>query len=203
MNIGGFQPLSLSDFPGRVAAIVFVQGCNFRCPFCHNASLLPMRSDPASLYPAREVLRRLGQRRSLLDGVVVSGGEPTLQKDLSPFLAEVKALGLQVKLDTNGSRPEVLGELFEARLVDFVAMDIKAPWKGYDRLAGVAAPVRAIRTSTRLIAGSGLPHQFRTTVVPSLLTSEDIAQIRLELPSGSPHQFQQGRIPSPLHPGFE
>lgn len=202
MNIGGFQTLTLSDFPGRVAAIVFTQGCNFRCPFCHNGSLLPMRCDPAALYPSREVLRRLGQRRTFLDGVVISGGEPTLQEDLPPFIAEIKTLGLQVKLDTNGSRPEVLGELFEAHLVDFVAMDIKAPWTHYDRLAGVAVPTRAIRTSMELILESGVPHEFRTTVVLSLLSPADLEEIQSQLPLGSPYRLQEFQPQNALDPSL-
>ena len=115
MNIGGYQPCSLCDYPGHVAAVVFTQGCNFRCPFCHNAALLPLTPDAVPIISEASILQRLGARRRQLDAVVISGGEPTLQPDLESFLREVRSLALRVKLDTNGSRPDVLSELLEAR----------------------------------------------------------------------------------------
>lgn len=192
--IGGFLPLSLNDFPGHVAAVIFLQGCNFRCPFCHNPALLP-RTHPAAAggtpaYSESGVLEALNRRRRLLDGVVISGGEPTCQSGLEPFLKAIRTLGLAIKLDTNGSYPQVLARLFDRRLVDMVAMDIKAPWTKYGQLAGCAAPIKALQRSIALIAASGLQHQFRTTVVRPLLAETDLAAIRAMVPTCSPYRLQ-------------
>jgi pyruvate formate lyase activating enzyme len=188
MKIGGYQPCSLCDFPGRVAAVVFTQGCNFRCPFCHNASLLPLTATVERLIPAADILERLRRRRGQLDAVVITGGEPTLQPDLAEFLCAIRKVGLQIKLDTNGSHPSTLAELFEAGLLDYVAMDMKAPWPRYADLAGVGVDVECITQSMRMIAASGIAHEFRTTVVPALLTDRDLAAVRAQLPSGSAHR---------------
>ncbi|MCS7315593.1 MAG: anaerobic ribonucleoside-triphosphate reductase activating protein [Bryobacterales bacterium] len=193
MRIGGYQPVSLSDYPGRIAAVVFTQGCNFRCPFCHNRRLWPDAAHPGQLLAEAEVLERLDRRRGKLDSVVISGGEPTLQPDLACFLSKVRRLGFAVKLDTNGSRPDVLRELLAARLLDFVAMDIKAPWHKYELLAGVAVNTTDIATSMQMLAASGIPHEFRTTVPPGLLNEDDLAGIRAILPPGSPHRRQSYR----------
>jgi pyruvate formate lyase activating enzyme len=190
MEIGGFEPFSLCDFPSRPAAVVFTQGCNFRCPFCHNGELLALK---AGTIPAAEVLDRLAQRRGLLQGVVVSGGEPCLQADLAEFCASVKAMGLAVKLDTNGSRPAVLADLLARRLVDYVAMDVKAPPRLYANLAGAPVEWNLIAESIRILAASGVPHQFRTTVVGPLLGDEDLDEIASLLPPGSRHVRQQSR----------
>ncbi len=186
MNIAGFQSLTLSDFPARTAALVFTQGCNFRCPFCHNHSLMEVRFAVSH----EEVLVQLHQRRHLLDGVVISGGEPTLQADLADFLARIKALELQTKLDTNGSRPQVLQALLHRGLLDYVAMDLKAPWDRYEVLAGVPLDVTALQRSVELIVSSGVEHQFRTTWVPSLLSRRDIQRIREDLPYGANYRVQ-------------
>lgn len=190
MNLAGFVPLSLCDYPGRVAAVAFTQGCNFRCPWCHNGHLLPMASDPATRVDEARVFALLAERRTRLGGVVVTGGEPTLQPDLPRFLGRIKALGLDVKLDTNGSHPDVLRRLFAASLVDYVAMDVKAPWDKYDRLAGVACDVAAVQESLRLIADSGVPHAFRTTRVDPLLSERDYASLAGQIPVGSAHTWQ-------------
>ncbi len=175
------MPFSLCDFPSHPAAVVFAQGCNFRCPFCHNGGLLAMT---AGSIPPAEVLDRLARRRDLLHGVVVSGGEPCLQPDLAAFCASVKALGLAVKLDTNGSRPSVLRDLFARRLVDYVAMDVKAPPRLYAKLAGVDVEWDVIQESIRVLAACGVPHQFRTTVVEAILSDEDLEEIAGLLPPG-------------------
>jgi pyruvate formate lyase activating enzyme len=182
MQIGGFVPFSLCDFPSRPAAVVFAQGCNFRCPFCHNGGLLAMTNGSI---PQAEVLDRLARRRDLLHGVVVSGGEPCLQPDLAAFCASVKALGLAVKLDTNGSRPSVLRDLLTRCLIDYVAMDVKAPPHLYAKLAGVDVEWGVIEDSIRVLAASGVPHQFRTTVVETLLSNEDLEEIASLLPPGA------------------
>jgi len=128
MKIGGLHKFSLSDYPGHVAAVVFTQGCNFRCPFCHNGSLIPSSVPDSSLIPQEKVFEFLEDRSSQLDGVVITGGEPTIQPDLPEFIHRIIAMDLLlVKLDTNGSRPEVLHRLLKEKLMDYIAMDIKAP----------------------------------------------------------------------------
>ncbi len=192
MNIGGFLPLSLCDYPGKVAAVVFSNGCNFRCPWCHNGHLLRGAADPNYRELREEdVLARLSELRNRLQGVVVTGGEPTLQPDLREFIAKIKSLGLLVKLDTNGNRPEVVRDLVGAGLIDFIAMDVKAPWSKYATLTGLAeSPAEKVRETMALIVASGLPHQFRTTKVTPLLTDEDCAEIERQIPQGSPFKWQ-------------
>lgn len=203
MRIGGLVRFSLSDYPGLPAAVVFTQGCNFRCPFCHNAGLLPstpLGAGDDDTLPEAEVWRFLEARAGKLAGLVVSGGEPTLQPDLADFCRRAKALGYRVKLDTNGTRPDVVAGLLEAGLVDFVAMDVKAPASGYDRLSGVRTPMARLWESLRLIAASGLPHQFRTTNVEPLLSQGDLDAIRAMIPAGSPHTINAFRPELALDP---
>ena len=194
MLIGGFQPFSLSDYPGFSAALVFTQGCNFRCPYCHNRRLWPRTTAPLPL-TAEDVLTFMETRRGKLGGVVVTGGEPTLQADLADFFRQLKKAGWAVKLDTNGSRPEVLEALLEADLVDFIAMDVKAPWPKYDQLCGGPVDRAAIGRSMALVSAGGVPHHFRTTIFPPLLDEEDIAAVKDLLPPGSAHHIQDYREP--------
>ena len=198
MRVAGFLPLTLSDFPGRVAAMVFTPGCNFRCPFCHNSDLLESIGANAFM----EVFAYLQQRRHLLDGVVFSGGEPTLQTELPESLVRSRDLGLLTKLDTNGSHPQVLADLFRQHLVDYVAMDVKAPWDSYDRLAGRPVDIQALKESVALIATSGVEHQFRTTWVPDLLTEADLQRIKAQLPAHSPHCVQRVAAEHTLDPSL-
>ena len=196
MIIGGYLPCSLCDFPGKVAAVVFTQGCNFRCPFCHNGGLLPLTPEPSACVSTSEVLTQLAGHRHVLDGVVVTGGEPCIQETLPDFLSDIRALGLAVKLDTNGSRPDMLGAVLDAGLLDYVAMDVKAPLAKYSLLTGGSVDTRKIMESMEHIAQSDVPHEFRTTVVPKLLRKEDIQEIRAMLPEGSCHRCQAFR---PVH----
>ena len=191
MKIGGLMPVSLSDFPGRVAAVVFTQGCNFRCPFCHNGNLISMDRQRSDLLREEEVFSMLAARRGKLGGVVISGGEPTLQPDLPDFLRALKHLGYALKLDTNGSRPEVLARVLP--LVDYVAMDLKAPLLCYERLAGVAVAPEKIGQSIELLASSGIEHEFRTTAVEPLLDEHDLDEIRSLVPAGSKYRVQSFR----------
>jgi pyruvate formate lyase activating enzyme len=188
VKVGGLVKTSLNDFPGRVAAVVFTQGCNLRCPFCHNGGLLPGEAsdslDEAALWAW------LARRRGVLGGLVISGGEPTLQRDLADFIRRARDLGYAIKLDTNGTRPEVLAALLAEDLLDYVAMDIKAPWPDYARLCGVDVDVARVRRSVALLAMSGVAHEFRTTVVPALMDLSDVAVIRAALPKGSRHRVQ-------------
>ena len=188
MKIGGLQPVTASDFPGRMAAIVFTQGCNFHCPFCHNGSLLPMDAD--ARIAEHDVWSFLQKRQKLLDGVVISGGEPSLQSDLAGFCRQVKDMGFAVKLDTNGSRPGVIKALLDGNYVDFIAMDIKAPLSRLPELTGTVSHARQIRLAISLIAASGVDHLFRTTDVKPLLSSEDHRSIKELVPPGSLHVVQ-------------
>lgn len=174
--IAGLQKMTLLDFPGKVACTVFLQGCNFRCPFCHNSGLLePVGEDQLS---EKAFFSFLETRTGILDGVCVTGGEPTLQKELPAFLARIKAMGFGVKLDTNGSRPAVLQELIRQQLVDYVAMDIKNSPASYGKTAGLSAPnLTPIEQSIRILMEGSLPYEFRTTTVRELHTPEDFTAI--------------------------
>ncbi|MBQ8033294.1 MAG: anaerobic ribonucleoside-triphosphate reductase activating protein [Elusimicrobiaceae bacterium] len=176
MKLGGLVKFTLIDFPGTPAAIVFTQGCNFRCRYCHNPELVypHLFTEPM---PQEEVMAFLKRRQGTLEGVVISGGEPTLQSDLVPFMESIKALGYKIKLDTNGTRPDVLKELIDNKLVDFIAMDLKAPLAKYAAITGVEANSTVIRQSMDLIVKSGLGYQFRTTYDKEVLDDSDIATI--------------------------
>lgn len=184
--IAGLQKMSLLDFPGKVACTVFLQGCNWRCPFCHNSELL---EGPADLPIATEdFLRFLRGRKGLLDGVCVSGGEPTLHPGLPALLREIKAMGYAVKLDTNGSRPQMLKQLVQENLVDYVAMDIKNGPSFYANTIGLPdADLAPVEESIQYLVSGTLPHEFRTTVVFPLHTEQSI--------------FEMGRWLASLVPG--
>ena len=173
MNIAGLQKMTLLDFPGKVACTVFLQGCNFRCPFCHNSDLLPGQGQP--LMDHEELLAFLQKRRGLLDGVCVTGGEPTLQPQLPQLLSRIKELGYAVKLDTNGAQPQVLWELVEAGLVDYVAMDIKNSREEYPNTTG--APLKIlpqVEESIRCLLRGKVDYELRTTVVRELHSAATI-----------------------------
>ena len=189
MKIGGLIKFTLIDYPGHVAAIVFTQGCNFRCRYCHNPELVypHLLQDPM---PEEDVMAFLRRRKGTLEGVVVTGGEPTLQPDLLRFLADVKALGYLVKLDTNGSKPEVIKAAVEQKLVDFIAMDLKAPLEKYSLITGVEHEQHALRQSMDIIRQSGLPYEFRTTYDKEVLTDEDIKAVS-DLVQGQHYRVQE------------
>ena len=175
MLIGGFQKLTLIDYPGKVATTVFTVGCNFRCPFCHNPELIDFPKDELPTYRKNEKLffDFLEKRKGKLDGVCVTGGEPTVQPDLLEFLGKIKKMGFLVKLDTNGSRPEIVKEVIRRKLADFFAMDIKNRAECYQETSGSEVPDANIRESIRLIRGSGVSYEFRTTVVPGIHEEND------------------------------
>ena len=176
MVIGGLQKFSLSDFPGRLSAIVFAQGCNFRCPYCHNPELV----DPGrflSPVSEKDVISLLLDRIGRLEGVVITGGEPTIHDDLPDFIRKIRALGYAIKLDTNGSRPEMLRGVISAGLVDFIALDVKAPLSRYREVVRAPVDTDDIRRSIRLVIESGIAHEMRTTFVPSLLDLDDLKEI--------------------------
>lgn len=173
MKIGGLQKTSLIDYPGRISAIVFTQGCNFRCPYCHNPELVdPTKYGP--VLPEAEVLSFLERRRGKLEAVTVTGGEPTLHADLEEFLQQIKKMGYLVKVDTNGSNPAMLERLIRGRCVDYLAMDLKGPLHKYRQITNTEVDAAKILRSIELIASSGIDHEFRTTVVRSQLDQEDL-----------------------------
>jgi len=194
MLIGGLQKVSLVDFPGRICATLFLQGCNFRCPFCHNPELVnPELFRPP--IPEQEVWEFLERRVGKLDGVAISGGEPTMHKDLPDAMRRIKSMGLLVKLDTNGSHPDMLEQIIRLRYVDYIAMDLKAPLERYPELTGAAVDVAAIEQSIRLIRQAPVAYEFRTTVMRSLLAPDDILAIG-RLIEGSRRYALQRFVPS-------
>ena len=186
MQIGGLQKLTLLDFPGQVACTVFLQGCNFRCPFCHNPSLVL----GTEAITRESVLAFLKQRQGLLDGVAITGGEPLLSAGLEDLLREIRSLGYKIKLDTNGSFPRKLEQLITDGLADYVAMDIKNTPEKYDQTAGAAGFLSAVRESAALLIDGKIPYEFRTTVVDELHEPEDFHAIGQWL-SGAQQYFLQ------------
>lgn len=177
MLIYGLQKLSLLDYPGKLAATVFTGGCNLRCPFCHNASLVT-RFTECEIIPEDEVLSFLEKRKGLLDGVCITGGEPLLQEDLADFIIKIRAMGFLIKLDTNGSFPEKLAALISRSLVDYVAMDIKNSFEKYAATVGILDfnPAPVFESAELLMRGT-IPYEFRTTLVRAFHTPEDIEKI--------------------------
>ena len=176
IGIAGLQKLTLLDYPGKVACTVFLGGCNLRCPFCHNASLVLPRGE-APLLREEEFFEFLGKRQGILDGVCVTGGEPLLYPSVGDFLARIRAMGYLVKLDTNGTLPERLEPLLAGHSVDYVAMDIKNSLAGYEAAVGVCVDTDKILRSIELIRSSGIDHEFRTTVVKGIHTEEDVMEM--------------------------
>ena len=191
MLINGILKLTLLDYPGHTACTVFTGGCNFRCPFCQNAALV-LRVPEQPVVPEEELFNLLEKRRGLLDGVCVTGGEPTLQADLLEFLRRIKEKGFLVKLDTNGTRPQVISQALEQGLVDKVAMDIKTCRERYPLVAGIDRPdMGAIEDSVRLLLSNPGKYEFRTTVVRQLHTAEDMQGIG-EWIKGAQEYYLQG-----------
>lgn len=193
MRLGGLQKMTLLDFPGRVACTVFTQGCNFRCPFCHNTPLVTGTEDPD--YPSELFFSFLEKRRGLLDGVAITGGEPLLHADIADFIRRIRSYGHAVKLDTNGAFPERLKELLDEGLVDYVAMDIKNAPEKYEQTAGVSGILPKVRQSVALLMENRVPYEFRTTTVDELHTPEDFTEIGKWL-QGTKHYFIQSFVDS-------
>lgn len=190
MKIIGFQKMTLLDFPDKVACIVFTAGCNFRCPFCHNASLVTHIQDEE--IDKQEVFVYLKKRVGMIDGVVISGGEPTIHSDLPDFIREIKDLGFAVKLDTNGTNPSMLKHLIEENLCDYVAMDIKNSFDKYALTCGLdSVDVDSVKESINLLLNSNIAYEFRTTVVDPLHNEADIEQIAQYIGGASAYYLQK------------
>jgi pyruvate formate lyase activating enzyme len=186
----------MTDFPGVISAIVFTRGCGFRCPYCHNPDLVDPSRYTAE-YPLSMLREFLRSRKGMLEGVVVTGGEPTMHEDLPEFLHELKEMGFSVKLDTNGTNPRLLGHIVSERLVDYIAMDIKAPLELYGAIVNASVRTEDILASIDVLERSGVPHEFRTTWVASLLTKTDILAIA-ELVRGCDRYILQPCIPTSM-----
>jgi pyruvate formate lyase activating enzyme len=193
MKLGGLQKMTLLDFPGRVACTVFTVGCNFRCPFCHNSSLVVSPALPE--FPQDDFFAFLRRRQGLLEGVAITGGEPLLHPDMPEFLEKIRALGYAVKLDTNGAFPERLEEILKAGLVDYVAMDVKNSKEKYELTAGVTGILPAVERSVELLRAGETPFEFRTTLVDELHEPEDFAAIGQWI-AGTERYFLQGFVDS-------
>ena len=189
MLISGIQKLTLLDYPGKTACTVFCYGCNFLCPFCHNALLVTEKAE--SFIDQEEIFSFLSKRQGILDGVCVTGGEPTLQKDLKVFLKRIKDMGFDVKLDTNGYKPDLLKEIIDEGLCDYVAMDIKNTIEKYSLTAGKEIDTEKILRSISILKEGKVPFEFRTTVVRELHTGEDIIGIAGLVGEDAPLYLQQ------------
>ncbi len=194
MQIGGLQKFSLIDYPGKICAVVFTQGCDFRCPYCHNPEL----ANPG-LYekclPEKDIFDFLSKRMGKLDAVTITGGEPTIHSDLIEFVERVRSMGFLVKVDTNGSHPEVLKRLIDSNLIDYIAMDVKAPLERYAEITGSGINPANIEKSIGLIMNSAIDYEFRTTIVRSLLCEKDLLKIG-EAIKGAGKLFLQRFVPS-------
>jgi pyruvate formate lyase activating enzyme len=193
MKIGGLQRVSLIDYPGLICATIFLQRCNFKCSYCHNPELVDTRLFQPCI-KENEVLDFLNMRGGKLDAVTITGGEPTIQDDLAPFIKKIKKMKFAVKLDTNGSQPQVIKTLLDEKLLDFIAMDIKAPLEKYKSVVKVPVNSDLIKESIRLILKAKIQHEFRTTIVESQLDEKDILQIA-ELISGANSYVLQKFVP--------
>lgn len=192
MIIGGFQKLTLIDYPGKIATTVFTVGCSFRCPFCHNPELVDLRlaHDEKS---EKEFFEFLKKRKGKLEGVCITGGEPTIQPDIIDFIRKIKKMGFLVKLDSNGTRPDVLKKVIDGKMVDFIAMDIKNRIEKYSETAGMKGFDDQIELSVNLIMNSGIPYEFRTTVVPGIHLEEDFDAIAEWIKGAEAYYLQEYR----------
>lgn len=197
--IGGIQKTTLVDFPNKVAAIVFTQGCNFRCGYCHNPSLLSKRYSEldSESFTKEKFFSFLQTRIGKLDGVVITGGEPTLQSGLYDFIKEIKQMGFAVKLDTNGTNPKIVEQLLNDNLLDYIAMDIKAPIKKYNLITCSKINRDNIVKNIELIKNSGVDYEFRTTVIKSQLSFDDFEKIG-EMIKGAKYYYLQKFVPSEI-----
>lgn len=202
MRIGGFQPLSLIDYPAKPCSIIFTQGCVFRCSYCHNPNLIPLESK--HLRDSSAMLDFLTKRKKIVTAVCITGGEPTIQGDLIDFIKQLKERGFFIKIDTNGIRPGVVADLIDEELVDYIAMDIKAPWEKYKDVVVTAVPelVEACKESFRIIQQSSIEHEFRTTIYPSVHTEGDFYTMAGYLKPGEQYFIQKTRFDSILDPSI-
>jgi pyruvate formate lyase activating enzyme len=199
LHFGGLQKNSLIDFPGKLSAVLFVSGCNFDCPFCHNPELV---KGPDIKLPENEILDLLQKRKGWLDGVVISGGEPTLQNDIDLFCRKVKELNYPIKLDTNGSQPQIVQKLINEGLIDYIAMDIKTDPYLYSPVIAKNIDPETIILSIRLIMESGIPYEFKTTCLKPFIDEEIMERITLLIKGARRYALQRFQKGIVLHPEF-
>lgn len=191
MNIiDGFDKLTLLNYPDKVACTIFTKGCNFKCPFCHNSSLISLDKENDKY---KEVISYLNKRKGILDGVCITGGEPLIHKSIKDLIKEIKEMGFLVKLDTNGSNPFMLKELIDEKLIDYVAMDIKNTFDKYEMTIGCKTNIDNIKMSIDVIESSNIDYEFRTTIVKELHTFDDIKSIVNMLDKKSKYYIQNFR----------
>lgn len=206
MLLSGITKLTLLDYPGKTACIVFTAGCNFRCGYCHNPEfVLPerLKEIEKGFIPEDIFFRFLERRKNLLQGVVITGGEPTLHPDLEDFIVKIRALGYAVKLDTNGNRPDVLRRLIERGLVQYVAMDFKTSFARYPSLSGLGADAEAVEKSFDLLKERRVPYEFRTTLIREMHTEEVLQEMKQSLQGAARYFLQPFRNEIVLDPKFE
>ncbi|MDJ0915444.1 MAG: anaerobic ribonucleoside-triphosphate reductase activating protein [Desulfobacterales bacterium] len=202
MQLGGIHKNSLIDYPGKISCVLFTAGCNFDCPYCHNPELVRCESSCVAMIEDQQVFDFLETRKSFLDGVVISGGEPTLQKELFDLCRIIKQMGFPVKLDTNGSRPEILAKLIEQSLVDYCAMDIKTDPYEYSPFIRKSQNPDKILDSIRILMESDVPHEFRTTCVKPFVTETVIEKIAKIIAGCRRYTLQAFHESEVLHPDF-
>jgi len=204
MKIGGLQKTTLIDYPGKLAATVFLCGCNFRCPFCYSSELvLPEKIKNQPKISQKELFKFLKERKELIDGVVLCGGEPVTSKGLIPLIKKIKKMGFLVKLDTNGSDPALLKKLIDEKLVDYVAMDIKGPKERYSEFAGVKVNIKKIQKSIDILKGGKVDCEFRSTIVPTLHKKEDVIEMAKWIRGAKKYYLQNFRSEKTIDPKFE
>lgn len=201
MIIGGINRCSMIDYPGKISCVVFTVGCNFRCPYCHNPELVKL-GEETLVYDEDEFFQFLKKRRGLLEGVVVTGGEPTLHKDLLSFCTTIKQMGYPVKLDTNGSRPVMVKNLIDEGVVDYIAMDIKTDPAAYAPIICDKNIENDILSSIRLVMKSGIPYEFRTTCIPHLVDARVVETVCGKIKGASLYALQGFRPKEVLNPSF-
>lgn len=202
MRIGGMQKNSFIDYPGKVSGVLFAAGCNFDCPYCHNPQLVRSGGAGDAVIEKSDIFDFLAARRGLLDGVVISGGEPTLQTDLVDFCERIHEMGFPIKLDTNGSRPQIIAELIERGAVDYVAMDLKTEPEGYAPLICKKNDPESIIESVHLIMDSGIDYEFKTTCVKPLVDEKVVENIGRLIRNARLYALQQCHSAKVLHPEF-
>ena len=190
MPINGFEKLSLLDYDNKISAVIFFGGCNLRCPFCQNFDLV-MMPDTCEIIPFDDVYSYLNKRKGVLDAVVFTGGEPTLEKDLKEMIRKVKELGYLIKLDSNGTNPNKLKELVEEGLIDYIAMDIKNSFTSYEKTSGVPLKLEKIKESIEYIMSCGVDYEFRTTIIDEYHSEDDFKEIATMIKGAKKYRLQK------------